>query len=467
MLENSPEAFRERSITLSSSVSALHLKIAPLGVIEGRVLDQFGDPIRGVAIHAIQVRIQDGWRMTTTVRNVSTDDRGAYRLWNLAPGKYYLKAAGRASATFSATGAAMPLVIGSWEAFAPAYSGGARDIGGATPVSIEAGSHATADFKLELEPSFKIRGVVSGFSSGAAVNFTLIQNDDDAIPARVSLNFNTGKFEVHDVLPGSYILRASQGQKRGDAPVSIKGEDAEGLAIDLSDGVEVKALIHTPPAPPLPDFPNGIPSDVDFGSLMRMTPVNCQVSLRSVRMGEGPIGFRPGRPNDHEWIAANVFPGQYRVQTTCSGGYPISVVSGSTDLRVNPMLTIQPGVSPPPIEVNAAAGGAMIKGKIEAKPIPETAGVLLVPASPSSDPSMNPVIERAETVELPPQLAPLAAYSFLIPFVPPGDYTLYLFSKRDEIMFRDPEFLRSLTGGVHVHLADKDQQEVTIPGFSK
>jgi hypothetical protein len=125
-------------------------------------------------------------------------------------------------------------------------------------------------------------------------------------------------------------------------------------------------------------------------------------------------------------------------------------------------LTVQPGVSPPRIEVNAVSAGATIKGKIDVSPIPETAGVLVVPSSASSEPAMTPVMTRGTLSELNQALGPLAAYSFLMGFIAPGDYTLYLFAKRDEVLFRDPEFLRSLTGGVSVHLADGDQQEVTL-----
>ena len=56
---------------------------------------------------------------------------------------------------------------------------------------------------------------------------------------------------------------------------------------------------------------------------------------------------------------------------------------------------------------------------------------------------------------------------FQFPFLPPGDYSVYLFPRRDEVEFRDPEVLRSLTGGVHVHITEDGEQEVTLESFAQ
>ena len=85
---------REQSmITLDKSREDVHLRLSPLGAIEGKVVDQDGEPVRGVNIVAVTRAVQDGRRLSRFSRSVSTDDRGIYRMWNLAPGKYYIKAA--------------------------------------------------------------------------------------------------------------------------------------------------------------------------------------------------------------------------------------------------------------------------------------------------------------------------------------------------------------------------------------
>ena len=96
----SPEDLKSRQIDLRASASGVELKLSPLGVIEGKVLDQNDEPMRGVNILALQVQVNDGLRDTNAPRSVATDDRGLYRLWNLPPGQYYIKAAGKSGGTY-------------------------------------------------------------------------------------------------------------------------------------------------------------------------------------------------------------------------------------------------------------------------------------------------------------------------------------------------------------------------------
>jgi hypothetical protein len=48
----------------------------------------------------------------------------------------------------------------------------------------------------------------------------------------------------------------------------------------------------------------------------------------------------------------------------------------------------------------------------------------------------------------------------------PGRYTIYTFSKFEEVQLGNPEFLRSLSGGIGVHIEDGETTELTITGAS-
>jgi len=447
--ENSPERVRETTIKVAASVSNVQLKLSPLGVIEGRVIDQSGEPQHAISVHVVQPQMLGGWRSFFVRRTVATDDRGMYRVADLMPGKYYVRAAGRIGGTFRYVGDAAPSYISGWEAFAPVYSGGAHDLASATPITIGPGSQATADIELALRPAFRIRGVVSGVSGSDPVTFTLIQGEDE-VANRAALNAN-GKFEVQDVVSGNYTLRVAQGQKiRGEVEVAVKGEDVDGLAVDLAPGVDVKAIVHSPSQPVRPRrIPTSDSLDNGYS-----TGTTCMVSMQPSGMMQRQIQFNR---LSEELVVKNVFPGRYRVDASCQSGYPVSMLSGSTDLLSNPVLTVQPGVAPPPIEITQKSGGGTITAKVEATPLPPTAGVLVVPAS-------NTLVGlRMIPVFAFQQDNPSATAGFLAP----GEYTLYLFAQRDEVEYRNPEFLRSLTGGVHARVGDGETQQVTLSSFAK
>ncbi|PYX89808.1 MAG: hypothetical protein DMG67_14245, partial [Acidobacteria bacterium] len=76
----------------------LTLKMVPLGVIAGRVLDADGDAVSGATISAIRVFFANGKRQIERLSRMRSNDLGDYRLYDLPPGRYYLAAAIASSA---------------------------------------------------------------------------------------------------------------------------------------------------------------------------------------------------------------------------------------------------------------------------------------------------------------------------------------------------------------------------------
>src|SRR5262245_5001241 len=71
-------------------VDKIALSLPRGGVITGRVLDEFGDPLAGAQINALRPRYMDGRRRLMPSGSASTDDLGAFRLYGLAPGDYFV-----------------------------------------------------------------------------------------------------------------------------------------------------------------------------------------------------------------------------------------------------------------------------------------------------------------------------------------------------------------------------------------
>jgi hypothetical protein len=69
-------------------VSDLQIPLWRLGSITGRVLDERGEPVVGVAVRGFSTAWVAGHTQFVGTDVVTTDDRGEYRLANLMPGKY-------------------------------------------------------------------------------------------------------------------------------------------------------------------------------------------------------------------------------------------------------------------------------------------------------------------------------------------------------------------------------------------
>jgi hypothetical protein len=80
-------------VTLVDAQAPASISIAmmPTGVISGRVLDQ-GRPVRDVWVRAMRATYVNGERSLNIARYVPSDDRGEYRLFDLAPGRYFVSA---------------------------------------------------------------------------------------------------------------------------------------------------------------------------------------------------------------------------------------------------------------------------------------------------------------------------------------------------------------------------------------
>lgn len=430
-------------VELSSSKNDLQLKLSPLGVISGKVVDQGGQPLRGVNVIALTMQMEDGWRRTRSDRSVSTDDRGIYRLWNLQPGKYYIKAAGQTAATYSYVGEVTPQFFAD-ESFAPAYFGGGKTLDAASPIEIEQGSEAHADITLKLQQAYKIRGALVSYVPHRTVKFELLAGDESVAAGRVSVNTDTGRFEMQDVVDGSYLLRATQDQNSGTVAVNVNGIDLNGISLTLFPPVDVKGSIrYTNPAQ--------APA-VSTGAIRRGRRSACNITLHPVGRRAGPQ-YNSQEGESGEFTVKQVIPDSYRIGVRCGGAYAVSVMSGSQDLLAQPTLLVPPGAGPPPIEVAATFGGGTIQGTVSAG---EKGGrrtdVLVVPQFPGAGPVLLGAFRQGGA----------GPWQFFVPSLAPGAYVLYAFSENAEVEFRNPQFLQSLRGGTRVDVTDQGTVQATI-----
>lgn len=429
-----PAAAQER-VEVGPSRDAVALRLQPLGKIAGKVTDSDGDRVPGVSVRALRALLQDG-RRSFEERLVATDDRGQYRLWNLEPGEYYIVAAGRSGGTLTYVG---PLSSGGvHEGFAPVYYPAARDRASATPVALAPGQEFAADLKIAMQAAFRVRGTLRNVSVREPVRVELLRGAGEIGANRVMVNGATGRFEANDVVPGTYLLRASQGKGeteiRGERQVQVGRADVDGLVVELAPGVKVTGVVRSGQVENAEGRTSGT------------------VSLFSAEK-DGDLGphFQEFFKEDGKFTINGVHPGRYRVQVQAYGAYVASLVSGTQDLSKGAELVVGPGTPPEPLEVVLRNDGGSIAGTIgESAKVADGVGVLLAPAAGG---------EAQRT------MANRGRFEFW--GLAPGDYQVYLFKDIEKIEYRNPELLRGFKGGEDVHITAGGKASVTLKAVAQ
>lgn len=234
-------------------------------VIAGRVTDEVGEPLAGVAVRTMRNQYQqDGRRRLTQVGGMggaystSTDDLGQFRLYGLAPGSYVV------SATMGFMGnnmAAPGMTVGSGsndggDGFAPTYYPGTTNEAEAQPVTVTIGQEASAFFSMIPARLSRISGIVrssqGGSPSGVSFSMRTI-NNSFGFGSQVGTD---GSFMIRNIPPGEYFLEvrpmgrpgATAGTSAAEPefaslPLTVAGQDIAGLLITLGAGGTVSGRV--------------------------------------------------------------------------------------------------------------------------------------------------------------------------------------------------------------------------------
>jgi hypothetical protein len=135
-------------------VDGIQLNLPRGGVITGRITDEFGEPVAGVAVQAQRYQHIQGRRQLVPVFEsgwAGTDDLGRYRAYGLPPGEYVV------NATQHMRGLGFGTQMDARSGFAPYYPGTASE-GEAQSVRVTAGAEATANFALLTARMLRVSG---------------------------------------------------------------------------------------------------------------------------------------------------------------------------------------------------------------------------------------------------------------------------------------------------------------------
>jgi hypothetical protein len=233
-------------------VEKIDLQLTRAGVISGRVVDEFGDPVTDVFVTPMRYQfIQGSRRLMQTGRGGQTNDVGEYRMYGLTPGQYYVSAVLRSMTmgqqdTNDRTG------------YAATYYPGTANVAGAQRIAIAPGQTVTS-INLTLLPiqTARISGVVldAGGRPMGGVGLSAIQGFGLSGFAGGQTKPD-GTFTITGLTPGDYTIRANLpgGQEQATQALTIDGSDVTDLQLMVTKLSTIRGRVAfeaggTPPKP--------------------------------------------------------------------------------------------------------------------------------------------------------------------------------------------------------------------------
>ncbi len=225
------------------------IALTPMAAISGKVVNGEGDPVSYCVVEAMRYQWQGGKKALIAERNVQTNDKGEYRIYNLEAGHYYLRFS--SNQEIPQPHALMPDkdVAGLPQlGYATVFYPGAAEASGAARVNVAAGAELRGiDMKLPREKAFSVRGTVEGpaqaFQGGERVQLLLTGavegsgTQTDAAP--------DGSFNFDMMKPGAYVIEAwYRAAYWGRQEITVKDAPIEGVTVRLQPAMEVTGNVE-------------------------------------------------------------------------------------------------------------------------------------------------------------------------------------------------------------------------------
>jgi len=331
------------NVAAGQAVKDVAIRLTPTGAINGRITDPGGEPVPGIPVQVMRYSYNaNGDRTFRVLGSARTDDRGEYRIYWLAPGRYYLSAGDSSGSGFAPAG----VTTSPGEIYITTYYPGTVDPAQAAGIDVQPGAEMNSlDFFVTPQHAHRVAGRVIDGRTGrqpvaAGVSLSPRYPIGPSVISTSSLNYNaaTGAFEFRDIAPGQYWIRVAEMDAASDnvsplgrsaqIAVDVSSSDVENLAVTLSPAVSIAGRISIEGQAP--------------SALARIEPLS--VSLRPSANGQ-PLTTAATAPTsqrlkpDGSFTIDKVSPGEYLV-----GVSPLPPNSYIKEVRVGGLDVLQRGM---------------------------------------------------------------------------------------------------------------------------
>jgi hypothetical protein len=473
--------------------------------IFGRVYGSNGDPIGNVDVAALRPSYLDGHRILTPVQIVRTNDRGEYRLFWLAPGRYYVSAThpdakgpvdrmieivgvgifsgaaprfGVVRSTGDPAAAGTPefergLETQPQERYMPVYFPGTIAEQAALAIDLSVGADAGGvDIPLAPVHARRVRGVVINGATGQLARYAGLSVDGRDVGradrlrgfAQDALRIDPeGSFDL-TLFQGPHTLMGTAGTGRGYAFVDVGDADIEGVQIVAIPAVNIAGRIVVEGPVPSADL-----EDLRI-SLRRDLPV--PTALSPMRSPDNNADYSLPRPDGSFVVEAT--PGDLRINiapilnvasrtqgvpnlpvpASLQRAYVKSVRLGDVDVLNNGLRLQGPVAGTLEIVIGTTPG--TLEGSVlnDGQPAGPGVSVVLVP-----DVRRRTDLYRTGTTD--------ASGGFHLDRVAPGSYRAFAWQEISDGAWHDPEFMqRQEPRGAAVQIREAATTEIRLTVIS-
>ena len=219
------------------------------GIISGRILDEYGEPLSDVMVAPQRFQyIQGQRRLTVAGRSAFSNDLGEFRIFGVPPGQYYLQATWRNVS---------PIGFGNSEnrnGYAPLFFPGTLEIAQAQRLTIGVGTEVS-DVMMTMKPikAVTVTGTIVD-SRGQPMNGMLLVSQPDGFgfmtmgaPVRPD-----GTFALNGLAPGDYVITAQQMGNPQESEVAttkitVAGEDISGVQLVAAKPISTRGRVIVDP----------------------------------------------------------------------------------------------------------------------------------------------------------------------------------------------------------------------------
>jgi len=217
-------------------ITGLTIRLTPLGVIAGRVLDADGDPVRGANVTAFRYVYSSGKKELRSVAQAQSGDNGDFRLFGLVEGTFYLKSS--ATRRLGLAGSV------------PSFYPGTVDETHAEPVVVHPGAQLEGfDIRLQSTGVYGVRfKLPASDSAEARTSITAFLGNGQPPEFNNVATWSPAGLAFNDVPPGSYelmVIRRDAGkQSYAFRHVEVANADVDGGMLTFLPAVDVAGSVR-------------------------------------------------------------------------------------------------------------------------------------------------------------------------------------------------------------------------------
>jgi hypothetical protein len=405
------------------------VKMLQLGVLAGRVVDQFGDPIRNAIVRAVdRVDLPGADGSYEGFCAANTDDRGEYRIVEVHPGKHYVGVEYDSSEPSRSRGLFKWPEMGGYVFFPDAV-----EIVQAQELEVTAGGTTRVDdLVLKMRRAVKISGYVKPPPQGKTPALSVHRSGPNLGLNAFAIHGggceSDGAFNV-EVLPGRYVISAFDGKTGKTSPevfVEAGDKDVTDIELSLSLSYEIDGRITVVGNEPL-----------DFSKLM------LNFMGGPVKIGTDGTFHQNAFGNTAAYVLQGL-PEDWYIEKVLVAGLPIA----------KRQFSLRPGSTDLSIIVNPRGATLSVKAESAGTGFDAAGGVVLLPVN-------GPIPDvKSVLYSMPDDSGALVIHA-----VPPGSYRAFALGLTDALMVMRPDLLMEKYGKAAplIHVSEGERKAIAVP----